>query len=467
MLFSNLSFIFYFLPIVLGLYFIVPKPQKNWVLLAASLFFYFYGEPIYVFLMIGSIISGFLHGLWIERARNRQYAKLPLISSIVTSVGMLGLFKYADFILHNLNLLFDANISLLSLALPIGISFYTFQILSYTIDVYRGDAKVQKSLIDFATYVALFPQLVAGPIVRYTTVKEELKSRTHSFDNMANGIHRFVIGLSKKVLIADKLGEFGQIFDQSDEKTILFYWLFALAYMLQIYFDFSAYSDMGIGLGRMFGFHFCENFNYPFISKSITEFWRRWHMSLGTWFRDYVYIPMGGNRVSKVKWVRNIFVVWLLTGIWHGASWNFVVWGLFFALVLFLEKVFIAKLLAKLPSILRHCYVIFLLIISFVIFKGDGMTDAINHLRGMFGKLTIPLVGGETLYYLRSYAGLFLLAIIFSTPVADVLAKKIKSYGFGLKVANVLEPIAHLILMLLVIGYLVDGSFHPFLYFRF
>jgi alginate O-acetyltransferase complex protein AlgI len=417
--------------------------------------------------MIVSIISGYLHGLWIEKAKNSKYAKLPLISSIVTSIGVLGLFKYSDFFIQNLNLIFHSDLSLLSLALPIGISFYTFHILSYTIDVYRGVAKVQKSLINFATYVALFPQLVAGPIVRYNTVEHELTSRTYSLENMAYGIHRFVIGLSKKVLIADKLGEFGQMFYQSEERTVLFYWLYAIAYMLQLYFDFSAYSDMGIGLGRMFGFHFHENFNYPFISKSITEFWRRWHMSLGTWFRDYVYIPMGGNRVSKAKWARNIFVVWLLTGVWHGASWNFIVWGLYFAVFLFLEKAFLAKFLAKIPAIFSHCYVIFLLIISFVIFEGDGMTGAINHLRGMFGNLNISLVGEETLYYLRSYAGLLLLAILFSTPIAGVVSKKIKSYDLGWKLANVLEPMMHILLMLLVVGYLVDGSFHPFLYFRF
>ena len=343
MLFSSVSFLYYFLPIVLALYFLSPWKLKNSVLLLASLFFYFYGEPIYSLLMVISIVSGYLHGLWINYARGSRFAKIPVISSIIFSIGLLVFFKYTDFFIENANGVFKTDISPLNIALPIGISFYTFQILSYTIDVYRNEAKVQKNILSFATYVSLFPQLIAGPIVRYTTIEEELNERTHSVSDVAYGINRFIIGLSKKVLIANTLGELVEKFNNTTGKTVLFYWVAAIAFMLQIYFDFSAYSDMAIGLGRIFGFHFLENFNYPFISKSIAEFWRRWHISLGTWFRDYVYIPMGGNRVSGAKWIRNIIVVWFLTGFWHGAQWNFIIWGLYFALFLSLEKHILRK----------------------------------------------------------------------------------------------------------------------------
>ena len=301
MLFSSISFIYYFLPVVLILYFLVPHKQKNFVLLVASLFFYFYGEPVYSALMVLSSLSGYLHGLWIEKAKNwKKYRRIPLISSIVIAIGVLLYFKYADFIIENVNWLFGKDTSLLRLTLPLGISFYTLQILSYTIDVYRGTAQVQRSFLDFSTYVSLFPQLIAGPIVRYTTVEAELNCRTHSWKNCAYGINRFIIGLSKKIILANTLGELGRLLSESNQKTVLMYWILAFAFMLQVYFDFSGYSDMAIGLGRIFGFKFLENFNYPYISTSISEFWRRWHISLGTWFRDYVYIPMGGSRVGKI-----------------------------------------------------------------------------------------------------------------------------------------------------------------------
>jgi alginate O-acetyltransferase complex protein AlgI len=354
MVFSSISFLYYFLPAVLAMYFLVPFRYKNLVLLTASLFFYFYGEPLYSILMIVSVVSGYLHGIWIDRAKMGRYAKLPLISSVFTSIGLLMFFKYADFFIENINWVFGSKIPLFRIALPIGISFYTFQILSYTIDVYRGNTKVQKSLLNFALYVSFFPQLIAGPIVRYTDIEKEIIKRRHSFEGFSYGVNRFIIGLAKKVLLANTLGEFVSIFQSTSEKTVLSYWLAAVGFMLQIYFDFSGYSDMAIGMGRMFGFHFLENFNYPFISKSLTEFWRRWHMSLGNWFRDYVYIPMGGNRVSKLKWIRNIFVVWFMTGFWHGAQWNFIVWGIYFALMLALEKYFIKKVLQKLPAIMMH-----------------------------------------------------------------------------------------------------------------
>lgn len=467
MLFSSVSFLYYFLPIVLALYFLSPWKLKNNVLLLASLFFYFYGEPIYSVLMIISIVSGYLHGLWINYARRSRYAKIPVISSIIFSIGLLVFLKYTDFFIENVNGIFKTDISSLNIALPIGISFYTFQILSYTIDVYRDEAKVQKNILSFATYVSLFPQLIAGPIVRYTTVEEELNERTHSISDVAYGINRFIIGLSKKVLIANTLGELVEIFNNTGDKSVLFYWVSAIAFMLQIYFDFSAYSDMAIGLGRIFGFHFLENFNYPFISKSISEFWRRWHISLGTWFRDYVYIPMGGNRVSAAKWIRNIIVVWFLTGFWHGAQWNFIIWGLFFALFLSLEKHVFNKVLERLPAVAGHLYMLFFITISFVIFNGDGMNESLENLRGMFGLLNVPISSMETVYYIKSYSVVLIIAAIGATPLVSNLVRRVAANGKYERTLNVIEPIVHTILLLFVTGYLIDGSFNPFLYFRF
>ncbi|MDF2541597.1 MAG: putative rane protein [Herbinix sp.] len=467
MLFSSISFLYYFLPTVLGLYYIVPKQFKNFVLLFFSMLFYFYGEPVYSLLMIVSIVSGYLHGLWIDKVRSGKYAMIPMISSVIVSIGLLAYFKYFDFFIDNINSIFSASISPLKLALPIGISFYTFQILSYTIDVYRGETKVQKNILNFATYVALFPQLIAGPIVRYTTVAEELSTRTHSFENFSYGITRFMIGISKKVLLANTLGEISAIFHNANEKTLLFYWILALAFTLQIYFDFSGYSDMAIGLGRMFGFHFLENFHYPYIAKSISEFWRRWHMSLGTWFRDYVYIPMGGNRVPKLKWIRNIIVVWFLTGFWHGAQWNFILWGLYFAVFLMLEKYMLNRILDRLPFIVRHIYVLFFIVLSFVIFNANGIGEVMNNLKGMFGFLQIPLYNLETLYYLKSFSFVFIIAGIGATPLMVVLYRKLMSNKHSRYIMDVGQPIVIIILLLLITGYLVDGSFNPFLYFRF
>jgi alginate O-acetyltransferase complex protein AlgI len=467
MVFSSISFLYYFLPIVLVFYFLLPFKYKNLILLLASLFFYFYGEPLYSILMLLSCISGYLHGLWIERAKKGRYARIPLISSIVTSIGMLVFFKYADFLIVNLNWVFRSNIPLLRLTLPIGISFYTFQILSYTIDVYRGKAGVQRKLINFAMYVSLFPQLIAGPIVRYTTVEQEINNRKHSFADFAYGVNRFVIGLSKKVLLANTLGELIKTLNQVNEATVLSFWIIAVAFSLQIYFDFSGYSDMAIGLGSIFGFHFLENFNYPFVSRNLTEFWRRWHISLGTWFRDYVYIPMGGNRVSKMKWVRNIFVIWFLTGFWHGAEWNFIIWGLYFAVLLIIEKYFLKSLLEKLPAIASHIYTIFFLLISFVLFNANGVGESIVNLKGMFGILDIPLYNSYTLYYLKSYLLILGIAVVASTPLAVKVVTKLKQLNRVDGMVNLLEPIMQIILLILVTGYLVDGSFNPFLYFRF
>ena len=467
LLFSTISFIYYFLATVLLLYFIVPFKLKNFVLLVASLFFYFYGEPKYIWLMIATILSSYIHGLLIDKFRGTVWSKVFLWTSVITSIGALGFFKYSDFFIGNVNSLFKTDFSLLGLALPIGISFYTFQTLSYTIDVYRGDAKVQKSPIRLATYVALFPQLIAGPIVRYTTVEEELSHRTHSFENFGIGVTRFIIGLSKKVLIADTLGGLANIMHGMEEATVAGYWMYAVAISLQLYFDFSGYSDMAIGLGRIFGFHFLENFNYPFISKSIAEFWRRWHMSLGTWFRDYVYIPMGGNRVSKGRWFFNILTVWFLTGFWHGADWTFIIWGLYFAAFLLLEKFVLNKVFEKLPKFVSHIYVVLAILISFVIFSGNGLSGAMADLGNMFGAGGISFWSGETAYYLRSYGVVLLTAILGATPLVKAAVLKLKEKKAGALVCDILEPVFVVVMLLVVTAYFVDGSFSPFLYFRF
>ena len=356
--------------------------KKNIILLIASLLFYFYGEPKYVLLMIIEIIIAYIGAILIDKYKNQS--KNILITTLFIHIFLLIIFKYTDFIIKTINDISNANIKLLNIALPIGISFYTFQIISYIIDVYNGKVKVQKNIINLATYVSLFPQLVAGPIVRYQTVEKELDDRVHSFNNFAYGIRRFTIGLAKKVLIANALGELCTKAFALNETTVIFYWIFGISYMLQLYFDFSAYSDMAIGLGRIFGFDFLENFNYPFISKSIKEFWRRWHISLSTFIRDYLYIPLGGNRVSKFRWIFNLFVVWSLTGLWHGDSWNFILWGLYFALLLIIENLFLQKLLNKLPVIIQHIYAKFFIIISFVIFNNENMKDLFNSLYNMF-----------------------------------------------------------------------------------
>ena len=461
MLFSGIPFLYYFLPLVVLVYFCLPKGLKNSWLLLTSLAFYGWGEPKYVFLMIGTILLFYLCGLGIGYAKKQGWKRFFLVTSVTVSLALLAIFKYADFFIENFNRATGLSVSLLRLALPIGISFYTFQCLSYTVDVYRGKAEVQKNPVSFGTYVTLFPQLIAGPIVRYVDVARELNSRTHSWENVAVGLRRFIFGLAKKVLLADGFALLLQQFRQCGEPSVLFYWMYAIGFMLNIYFDFSGYSDMAIGLGRVFGFHFLENFNYPYLSGSVTEFWRRWHMSLGSWFRDYVYIPMGGNRVKKLRWVFNILVVWMLTGFWHGAAWNFILWGLLFAILLLMEKWIPA--LQKLPGILRHGYVLLLVCISFVLFNATSLAQAGNDLAGMFGLLNIPLANGITLYYLASYGLLFALGIVGATPLVKKAAGRIG----GTTVGAVLEPLVLIALLLLCTAYLVDGSFSPFLYFRF
>lgn len=466
MLFSSIPFLYYFLPVVLITYYAVPKSVKNLVLLLASLVFYGWGEPSYVFLMMASIGLGYVFGLLIEKFKNTTWAKVFLVLSIIVSLGFLGYFKYADFFITNFNLATGLALPLVRVALPIGISFYTFQLVSYIIDVYWGRVSAQKNLISLATYITMFPQLIAGPIVRYSDVERQLKERDITFDKIAYGIRRFSLGLGKKILIANVLGEYCAAFKAADEKSIIFYWTYAIAVSLQIYFDFSGYSDMAIGLGSILGFKFIENFNYPFISKSATEFWRRWHMSLGTWFRDYVYIPLGGSRCSRARNLLNIFIVWMLTGFWHGAEWNFIVWGLYFGILLTLEKTFLLKWLEK-YRVLGHVYILFLGIISFVIFDSVNLAGAAAHIGAMFGAGNLPLLTEITGYYLRSYGIIFLIAIIGATPVPKYIVKKIKENSGLSTVLNVLEPLVMIALLIVATGYLVDGSFNPFLYFRF
>ena len=467
MLFSSVSFLYYFLPITLILYFVSKDKYKNIILLLASLFFYFYGEPKYTVLMLISAFSAYIHGILIEKFREKGYSKLFLVSGLVVSLGILIVFKYMDFIIKNINYISNSNIKLLRLVLPIGISFYTFQGLSYIVDVYKKDAKVCRSFVDFATYVCLFPQLIAGPIVRYTTIEDELKNRTHSFDKFAYGVNRFVVGLAKKVILANNLGMLVDIMTKSNEKSVLSYWMVAIFFSLQIYYDFSGYSDMAIGLGRMFGFDFLENFNYPFISKNIKEFWRRWHISLSTFFRDYVYIPLGGNRVSRGRWIFNLLVVWSLTGLWHGDSWNFILWGLYFALLLIIENLFLQNILSKLPALIQHIYAKFFIIISFVIFNNENIKDLWSSLYNMFNFRGLDLYNDFSTYYLKSYTVLLIVSVIGATPILKNIIQKINKNVTGQKVISTINPILNIVLLVVVTAYLIDGSFNPFLYFRF
>ena len=460
MLFSSIPFLYYFLPAVIAVYFAVPRGAKNTVLLLFSLIFYGWGEPKLLFLMIFTILLFWGCGLAMGRAGEQKIRKRWLLVSVVISVALLGLFKYADFFIGSFNALTGLGIPMLRLALPVGISFYTFQCLSYTIDVYRGEVPPQKNILSFGAYVAMFPQLIAGPIVRYSDIARQLENRTHSREEFFAGLRRFLVGLSKKVILADNFALLAKLFRESDEKSVLFYWLYALAFLFNIYFDFSGYSDMAIGLGRIFGFDFPENFNYPYLSKSVTEFWRRWHMTLGSWFRDYVYIPMGGNRVSKGRWVFNILTVWMLTGLWHGAAWNFVLWGLFFGVMLMIEKWVPA--LQKLPRFLCHGYVLLAVIFSFVLFNAESLSQAVSDLAGLFG-IGVGLLSPAAVYYLKSYGVRFGLGIVGSTPLVKQTTAKLGKTKLG----TILEPVVLALLLLVCTAYLVDGSFSPFLYFRF
>ena len=467
MLFSSIPFLFYFLPAVIVLYFAVPKVLKNTVLLLSSLFFYGWGEPKYLVFMIFSITQGYVFGRLIEKFSDKKsLSRLFLTLSVGVSLALLGYCKYADFFIQNFNAVTGLSLPLLKIALPIGISFYTFQILSYEVDVYRGEVAAQRNFINLAAYIAMFPQLIAGPIVRYIDIAEELDNRTHSIQLAAEGVRRFIIGLAKKILVANVLGELVAEFKAAEETSVLFFWVYAVSYALHIYFDFSGYSDMAIGLGKIFGFNFCENFNYPFISRSITEFWRRWHMSLGSWFRDYLYIPLGGNRVSAVRRIFNILVVWMATGLWHGAAWTFVAWGLLFAALLMIEKFWLLGPLKRLNGF-SFIYVIPIILISFVLFDAVSLSSAVSSVGSMFGFNGLPLVTFNTVYYLKSYAVIIVIAAIGATPFAKGLVTRVKGIKSGAVIIDLLEPIVLMIMLVLCTAYLIDGSFNPFLYFRF
>lgn len=463
MLFSSIPFLYVFLPATLLLYFAAPRRMKNAVLLLCSLVFYGWGEPKYLLLMLFSIAQGYLFGLLIEKYRGKTRSTVFFWLSVSLSLLLLAYFKYADFFLDSFRAVTGLPVPALQIALPIGISFYTFQILSYVVDVRRGDASAQKNPIDLAAYIAMFPQLIAGPIVRYTDVAAQLRTRTHTRAGTAAGTRRFVLGLAKKILIANVLGQLVQQFQTAQDPDTLFHWLYAVGFMLQIYFDFSAYSDMAIGLGAIFGFTFPENFNYPYCSASITEFWRRWHISLGSWFRDYVYIPLGGSRVGKWKLLRNLLLVWAATGLWHGAAWNFVLWGLFYAVLLIAEKFALLPKLQKHPAIGR-VYTLLFVLLGFVLFDAPSLSAAASRIAGLFGGAG---AGVESLYYLRSYAVVLLLAVLGATPLPKRLLARLRQNRVCGVLLDVLEPIVLVALLALCTAYLIDGSFNPFLYFRF
>ena len=459
MIFSSITFIYYFLPILLLVYFLVPKKYKNLVLLIFSLIFYFLGEPKYIVILILSCLLNYFFGKKVSTDKNK---KLWLIISVIYNVGQLLIFKYTDFFIENINNVFNSSINYLYVVMPIGISFFTFQAMGYVFDIYMGKHKPASKLLDFMTYISLFPQLVAGPIVRYSDIEKELVKRESNFDKFSEGITRFVIGLSKKVLLANVLGEFAGDLVEVD---LLSSWLKPILFTLQIYFDFSGYSDMAIGLGLIFGFRFLENFNYPLIASSITDFWRRWHMSLSSWFRDYVYIPLGGNRNGLIKQIRNIFVVWFLTGFWHGASWNFIIWGLYFGVLLVIEKMFLKKFIDK-TKVFKYVYTSIIVVISFLIFSTDNLKDIFSSLGNMFMINDIPLTSSSTIYYLKNNLVLLIISIIGATPLMKYLVKKIRLSKFK-KVVECLEVVVVLGLLILTTAFLVDASFNPFLYFRF
>ena len=466
MVFSSTIFLCIFLPLVLLGYYICPKKGRNFFLLIASLVFYAWGEPKYVFLMVFSIIANYVFGLLMEKHRqNSRRLKLMLVLSVVIDLGLLGVFKYTDFIISNINAAFGANFDLLKLALPIGISFYTFQAMSYTIDVYRNDVKVQRNIIDFGMYITMFPQLIAGPIVRYADVEEQLRDRIVTAQDFSEGATRFVVGLGKKVLLANQIGAlWSEIYALGGSSSALMAWLGAIAFTFQIYFDFSGYSDMAIGLGRMFGFKFPENFRYPYQSVSITDFWRRWHITLSTWFREYLYIPLGGNRRGFARQALNLLIVWTLTGFWHGAGWNFILWGLYYFAILFIEKLFLLKALDRAPKILRHIYSLLLIILGWVIFACDDITVLLPFIGSMFG--ANGALGGLDIYWLTTKAVLLVICCIASTELPKKLMISL-SGRLGEKQAFVLKSVLTLLLLGLSMVFLIGDSYNPFLYFRF
>ena len=494
MLFSSITFLYWFLPLVIALYFIIPRPGgsllwRNLLLFFASIVFYAWGEPIYVLIMLAQTLVGWASGLLIDRWRGKKASRTLLIITVIVELSSLLFFKYTDFFIENLNSLFHSQFMLLAFALPLGISFYTFQILSYSIDLYRGKVKVQKNPLVFATYVTLFAQLIAGPIVRYSMIEEQLSHRTHSLVGFSEGVRRFVIGLGKKVIIANSFGQLvelslGQIRTGAGigiadsipvdgavlgEQSFLLALLFLIAFTIQVYFDFSGYSDMAIGLGRMFGFTFPENFNYPLISRSITEFWRRWHMTMSYWFRDYVYIPLGGNRVSPPRHFFNIFVVWMLTGFWHGAAWNFMLWGLYMAVFLVLEKYLLKRFIERAPRFISHIYLLVIILFSWILFESPDLSTAQAVLSALFGLGSGGFASATSMYYLQSFAVLMVIAAVGATPLPARLVSLVAEKGrdAGRRALTVLEPLFIGVLLLIITAFLVDGSFNPFIYFRF
>lgn len=473
MVFSSLDFIFIFLPLVLLLNYILPKKAKNYVLLIFSLYFYGRGGPPYLLLMMISIIFNWMMGLFVDKYRESKIgSKIVIGITVLANLGVLGYFKYTNFFIDNINSVFGASIAVNKILLPIGISFYTFQAMSYVLDVYRKDGKVQKNPANVALYISFFPQLIAGPIVRYETVSDQMEGRKESFDMFASGVERFVMGLGKKVLIANTMGLIAdEVFGlTSGHISVVLAWVGVIAYTFQIYYDFSGYSDMAIGLGRMFGFEFLENFNYPYIAKSITEFWRRWHISLGTWFRDYVYIPLGGNRKGITRTIINLAIVWTLTGIWHGASWNFVCWGALYGLVIILERLFLGDLLKKLWTPLQHLYTMFLVVMGWVLFRVENLHRAGTIIKAMFGLNGNKFINSQAIFYLHEYKLEFLLAIIISMPVAKWCKNRIDRIEMATArkmIQSLILPVTCLLLFLFVIVNLANSTFNPFIYFRF
>lgn len=457
MIFSSIAFLYYFLPVAILLYFAVPTAYKNFVLFIVTLIFYGWGEPKFVIVMLISMIVGYVSGLLMEKYVKN---KVLLLISIGIPIGFLLYFKYAGFFIENFVQVTGMALPVLQVTLPIGISFYTFQIVSYQIDVYNG-AKAQRNFVNLGAYIAMFPQLIAGPIICYGDIERELESRKHSYQLIAEGAVRFCVGLGKKVIIANTLASLVELTKEATEPSVVMYWMYAVAVALQIYFDFSGYSDMAIGLGKIFGFRFLENFNYPFVATSIGEFWRRWHISLGRWFRNYVYIPLGGNRVKLSRWLLNVVTVWFLTGFWHGAQWTFIVWGLYFAFWLVLEKLVLERVLKR-KKALSHCYVLLITAISFVIFDSEGLGAFWSTLKAMTGFSGIPLVTAETAYYFNNYAIILLASAVGATPRMKKLVKKLPD-----KVVNVIEVIYVPAMVIVSTAFLVDGAFNPFLYFRF
>ena len=468
MVFSTTTFLFLFLPAVLAVYYIpfVKKRRKlsNFILTAASILFYAWGEPVFVLIMLGSIVINWAFGLAVQKnlEKNKSKAKLAVGLSVVTDLSILFVFKYLTFILENFNLLFNKNINTLNIALPIGISFFTFQAMSYVIDVYRGKGEAQKNPLNVALYISFFPQLIAGPIVRYETVADEIQNRRENIDDFCSGVYRFMLGLCKKVLIANNLATVADVAFGSSELSVAMAWLGVLAYTLQIYFDFSGYSEMAIGMGRMFGFHFLENFDYPYSSRTITEFWRRWHMSLGTWFRDYVYFPLGGSRVkSKARLVFNLFVVWSLTGIWHGANWTFLLWGLLYFVLLTIEKL---TGLSKKPNWFGHIYTLLFVMLGWVLFRANNVTDAFRYIGVMFGVGSSGLYDSSFLMYISNFKFYIIAGVLASFPIL----KKIKTCKWvNIKIYHIISAVCLTVMFIVSLSFMIKGSYNPFIYFNF